>query len=203
MMDWIEKQDQQHSLNPDWAAQFASVEEESLPAPISAPSQAQQEQQQQPKLLSTETEPDSVTVDSLSATAALLIDSVQHEGNPKFQNSEFMGLMKRLRDRKVVIEGNDMVDSDTHTPYANSSEWADEFSSSMSSTNSPSTMDKGKGRAVDDVYAGGAAAHMGPSSLEQTLPFRFNGSEMFSTVLSNAPASSEVGVLVNSPCLWH
>ncbi|KAF5380491.1 hypothetical protein D9615_004572 [Tricholomella constricta] len=47
--------------------------------------------------------------DELARTAGLLLDNVRHEQNPKFQNSQFMGLMRKLRDRDVVVEGNQVV----------------------------------------------------------------------------------------------
>ena len=69
--------------------------------------------------------------DELARTAALLLENVKHETNPKFQNSQFLGLMKQLRDGEIVVEGNQMVESDGRT-----------FSK----------VDiKGKGRAIDHV----------------------------------------------------
>ncbi|RDB25292.1 Peroxisomal targeting signal receptor [Hypsizygus marmoreus] len=50
--------------------------------------------------------------DELSRTAALLLEHVRNEQNPKFQNSQFLGLMKKLRDRDVIVEGNQMVEND-------------------------------------------------------------------------------------------
>ena len=47
--------------------------------------------------------------DLLARTAGLLIEAVEHERNPKFANSQFLGLMKQLRDRKAIVEGNDIV----------------------------------------------------------------------------------------------
>ena len=47
--------------------------------------------------------------DLLARTAGLLVQSVDHERNPKFVNSQFLGLMKQLRDRKAIVEGNDIV----------------------------------------------------------------------------------------------
>jgi peroxin-5 len=47
--------------------------------------------------------------DLLAQTAGLLVQSVDHETNPKFANSQFLGLMKQLRDRKAIVEGNDIV----------------------------------------------------------------------------------------------
>jgi len=50
--------------------------------------------------------------DELARTAGLLLDNVKHEQNPKFQNSQFLGLMKQLRDGEMIVEGNQMVESD-------------------------------------------------------------------------------------------
>ncbi|KAJ4483229.1 hypothetical protein J3R30DRAFT_3447079 [Lentinula aciculospora] len=50
--------------------------------------------------------------DELSRTAGLLLEIVKSEQNPKFQNSIFMSLMAQLRDQKVVVRGNEMVEND-------------------------------------------------------------------------------------------
>ena len=73
--------------------------------------------------------------DELARAAGSLIDAVRHERNPKFQNSAFLGLMQQLRDREVVIEGNDMVAA------ASASGWAADFATA-------DIKGKGKGRAV-------------------------------------------------------
>ena len=72
--------------------------------------------------------------DELARTAAMLLEQVKHEQNPKFKNSQFMDLMKHLRDGKVVIEGNQMVETDEGTAFRSDT--------------------KGKGRAVDDLGLG-------------------------------------------------
>jgi len=69
--------------------------------------------------------------DELARTAGRLLENVKHETNPKFQNSQFLGLMKQLRDGQVVVEGNQMVENDGRT--------------------SPKVDVKGKGRAIDHV----------------------------------------------------
>jgi hypothetical protein len=63
--------------------------------------------EEQPKLSEKE------EADRLAKTAGELFDRLQHEQemNEKFRNSSFMALMKKLRDREVVVEGNKMVDS--------------------------------------------------------------------------------------------
>ncbi|KAG8690184.1 hypothetical protein FRC11_013294 [Ceratobasidium sp. 423] len=44
----------------------------------------------------------------LAETARQLLNALQHETRPKFQNSQFMGLMKQLRDGEVVVQDGDM-----------------------------------------------------------------------------------------------
>ena len=51
--------------------------------------------------------------DDLARTAGQLLDSVQENTSAKFQNSNFLALMRKLRDHQVVVEGNDMVEAKT------------------------------------------------------------------------------------------
>jgi len=95
---------------------------------ISAPPSVQQDVQTKPH-----TPQDA---DELARTAGLLIESVRDEVNPKFQNSQFMGLMKQLRDREVVVEGDKMVEKGFGVSDAR---WANDFQIDV----------KGKGREVD------------------------------------------------------
>ncbi|KAF7725981.1 hypothetical protein EC973_009127 [Apophysomyces ossiformis] len=60
--------------------------------------------------------------EALAKTAAMLLESVDVESNPKFKNSNFMNLMRKLRDSEVSIEGNKMVDT------KGGQQWASEFS---------------------------------------------------------------------------
>jgi hypothetical protein len=48
--------------------------------------------------------------DELARTAGQLLDSVQENTSAKFRNSNFLALMRRIRDKEVVVEGNDMVE---------------------------------------------------------------------------------------------
>ncbi|KAI0302639.1 hypothetical protein BC826DRAFT_1089741 [Russula brevipes] len=59
--------------------------------------------------------------DLLARTAGLLVQSVDHETNPKFVNSEFLGLMKQLRDRKAIVEedANEAYFRQDNQDYAN------------------------------------------------------------------------------------
>ncbi|KAH9485130.1 Peroxisomal targeting signal receptor [Psilocybe cubensis] len=89
--------------------------------------------------------------DELARTAGMLLENVRHEQNPKFQKSQFMGLMKQLRDGEVIVEGNQMVESEGRT-------------------SSQANIDlKGKGRAVPIV-----ARSMNPSANETVFQSSLN-----------------------------
>jgi peroxin-5 len=47
--------------------------------------------------------------DDLARTAGQILETVSEEQNPKFKNSQFMNLMRQLRDHDAVVEGNDMI----------------------------------------------------------------------------------------------
>jgi hypothetical protein len=49
--------------------------------------------------------------DALAATAQELLEKVEHNQTDKFRNSQFLGLMRRLRDREVKVEGDKMVET--------------------------------------------------------------------------------------------
>lgn len=94
-----------------------------------------------------------VPTDELARLAAQVIDSVKHEQNPKFQKSEFMNLMRQLRDGEVTVEEDNIVPKESMA--------------------SGGVDVKGKRRAVvthDDL------AVQSPSSQAQVLP-SYQGSE--------------------------
>ena len=51
--------------------------------------------------------------DDLARTAGQLLDNVKHDQSQKFQESNFLALMRQLRDREVRVEGDKMVDVST------------------------------------------------------------------------------------------
>lgn len=55
--------------------------------------------------------------DALAATAQELLEKVEHNQSDKFKNSQFLGLMRKLRDREVRVEGDKMVE--TVSPTSN------------------------------------------------------------------------------------
>ena len=54
-------------------------------------------------------EQDTRDADELARTAGQLLNLVQHDTSQKFQNSQFLELMRQLRDREVEVQNNDMV----------------------------------------------------------------------------------------------
>ena len=71
--------------------------------------------------------------DELARIAGELVNTVGDAPNAKFKNSEFLGLMRQLRDGEVVVDGDKMVPREEASPDA-----------ALSSSNV-----KGKGRAVE------------------------------------------------------
>ncbi|KAH7114276.1 hypothetical protein B0J11DRAFT_131419 [Dendryphion nanum] len=65
------------------------------------PEQKKEEQQQQPPRHDD---------DEMAETAGRLLERVADNTSEKFQNSQFLSLMRRLRDREVRVEGDKMVD---------------------------------------------------------------------------------------------
>lgn len=49
--------------------------------------------------------------DAMAATAHELLEKVAHNQSDKFKNSQFLGLMRKLRDREVKVEGDKMVET--------------------------------------------------------------------------------------------
>ncbi|KAL8799365.1 MAG: hypothetical protein Q9182_005937 [Xanthomendoza sp. 2 TL-2023] len=48
--------------------------------------------------------------DELARTAGQLLDNVKHDQSTKFQQSNFLSLMRQLRDKEVKVEGDNLVD---------------------------------------------------------------------------------------------
>lgn len=88
----------------DEAFEQAFTEAENSVHPIEQPEIPQEEE---PKLSEEE------EADRLAETAGELFDRLQfeRETDEKFRNSKFMALMKKLRDREVVVSGNEMVET--------------------------------------------------------------------------------------------
>ena len=58
--------------------------------------------------------------DELARAAGMLVDAVKEETNPKFKNSAFLSFMRQVRDKEVVVDGNDMVHASEATTTTSS-----------------------------------------------------------------------------------
>ncbi|KAF2686526.1 hypothetical protein K458DRAFT_298011 [Lentithecium fluviatile CBS 122367] len=72
--------------------------------------QRQQEQQQQPESEQQEDQALRNDDDEMADTAGRLLERVADNTSEKFQNSQFLTLMRKLRDREVKVEGDKMVE---------------------------------------------------------------------------------------------
>lgn len=55
----------------------------------------------------------SIEQNDLARTAGLLVETIKDEQNPKFKNSQFLSLMRKLRDGDVVVNGEDLVERES------------------------------------------------------------------------------------------
>jgi hypothetical protein len=58
---------------------------------------------------------DTKDADELARTAGQLLDMVQHDTSDKMRDSQFLNLMRRIRDREVEVQNNDLQSTNTHT----------------------------------------------------------------------------------------
>ncbi|KAK9434248.1 hypothetical protein V1505DRAFT_359618 [Lipomyces doorenjongii] len=58
--------------------------------------------------------------DGLAAIASELLESLKSNQTQKFKDSTFLALMRRLRDKEVVVQGNKMVEAVSNGGYAES-----------------------------------------------------------------------------------
>lgn len=61
---------------------------------------------------------------TIPEVAGRLLDAVKDQDDPKFRNSSFIQFMKHLRDEKVKIEGNALVENSV---VATSEDWSNDF----------------------------------------------------------------------------
>lgn len=110
-----------------WEAEFAAQENDWT-------AEFEQQQEKENIVASTDNE-------ALAKTAGLLLDSVDVNSNPKFKNSQFMNLMRKLRDSEVAIQGDKMVETKSGHDWASEfkqQDWTSEFK--QHSTDQPGQM---------------------------------------------------------------
>jgi len=72
------------------------------------------------------------TDEELARTAGALLDSVSHDTSQKFQESVFLQLMRRIRDKEVRVEGEHFVEV-SHNSDSLSSQNLDDFENASAS----------------------------------------------------------------------
>lgn len=95
-----ERSEEPHQVNQDDVQDFSTEYQERV-----LPQETILETQQEPTQNSREDD------DALAATAQELLEKVENNQTDKFRNSQFLGLMRRLRDREVKVEGDKMVET--------------------------------------------------------------------------------------------
>jgi len=105
----VEAREQMQTLNP--LTQPQPLQETHIPL------QSLQHQpflQEQPPLEQTqpiEQERPQTNNDDLSRAAGELVDKLQTNTSDKFKNSSFLALMRRVRDKEIIVEGDKMIES--------------------------------------------------------------------------------------------
>lgn len=120
----------------NWSEAFTAYD---APASTMHPEQIIEEPQVRPEMTQGE-------ADELARTAGRLVSTVEHDQNDKFKQSNFLNLMRKLRDREAGIQGDDIVDTHGQQQQA----------PLMQNGEAATRVDKGKGRAFDSTTTMGA-----------------------------------------------
>lgn len=104
MLNDVAEEDERY-WRPEDAIHGTDVEHRPFYEPVHDEQRATQDEQRQ-------THDD----DQLAATAQELLEKVSHDQSDKFKNSQFLSLMRKLRDREVRVEGDQMVETTAVSP---------------------------------------------------------------------------------------
>jgi len=91
----------EHASQSDWDSAFTKwdrLNQEMAPADVA------------PAETLTSEQVDQMDSDELARTAARLLSSVEHDSDSKFQKSEFLSLMRKLRDWQAEVQGANIVE---------------------------------------------------------------------------------------------
>ena len=86
---------------------------------------------------------DSKDADELARTAGQLLNIVQHDTSDKMKNSQFLDLMRRIRDREVEVQNNDIQSTSNqagYTPVEESANFYHEIPQAKSVANTSQTI---------------------------------------------------------------
>ncbi|KAK5064412.1 hypothetical protein LTR84_000245 [Exophiala bonariae] len=108
----LEKLDQEEKLKVTAAETPALQQQEDLIVPVES-SKIGADSIQYREWKDRSVDQDTRDADELARTAGQLLTSVQHDTSDKFQNSNFLELMRRIRDREVEVQNNDLMNVST------------------------------------------------------------------------------------------
>lgn len=109
-----QSQDQDQDQNHQFTQHSAELGQDILLTASDATPRIGADQIHDPVSGTSEQRPDAETdPDALARTAGQLLNSVRHEQSAKFQNSQFLELMRRVRDREVQVVGDGFVGAES------------------------------------------------------------------------------------------
>ena len=150
-----------------WHEAFTAVEASRNKTPPPA-ALASESMQAEPAAKQAETA-DPYETDELARTAGRLVSSVEHDQSTKFRQSNFLDLMRRIRDKQASIQGTDIVehgfadgelasdkgkgkarDMDTFRPQSQQEayDWAKEMAATGQSSKLPPSMQRSLGQVI-------------------------------------------------------
>ncbi|KAK5114929.1 hypothetical protein LTR62_002088 [Meristemomyces frigidus] len=125
--------------------------------------------------------------DALAATAQELLEKVSNDHSDKFQNSQFLNLMRKLRDREVKVEGDKMVETVSNTPHTPTVAHTFGKHLHLPSQSSPH----------DSSYASGSST---PASMMSTNDsWHFDTHALTDASLTNAPSTTATATAAPLP----
>lgn len=137
-----------------WDTAFTSIEEhqkDSLQQPsASVPADKPLQQQNENRHV------DPVDADEFARTAGRLVSTIEHETNDKFKQSNFLNLMRKIRDKQAGIHGTDIVEN------------------AQGEQPSTAALDKGKGKQMDTAARPSSqleAMRLGQNPTSRMTPF--------------------------------
>ncbi|KAL2427002.1 hypothetical protein ABEF95_006446 [Exophiala dermatitidis] len=152
-------------------------------------------------------EQDRRDADELARTAGLLLNSVQHDTSSKFQNSQFLDLMRRIRDREVEVQNNDL-----QTVGSNSQSHSQTLHNRQPQQNQTSTAQEDMPSHfqfpdMDAVYAPDVAAHDTDTEQQQhplhRSPFTTYGFDDDSNAPAMQPQQNQTGDALHPGGKWY
>ncbi|EXJ59308.1 uncharacterized protein A1O5_12189 [Cladophialophora psammophila CBS 110553] len=98
-------------------------------------------------------EQDTRDADELARTAGQLLTSVSHDNSEKFQNSQFLQLMRKIRDREVEVQGDELQETGRSTSMSTPSRVQEPRQAPVEATTTNSQTSHFEFPDMDAVYA--------------------------------------------------